>query len=331
MSTVSINDFLDSPLLEPKKSVEDLFVKFTEEETPILLAGEGEIDPRLRLLSHSSRLTLHKCPRKYQLYRLKAQANESATKDPLQQLTFDYGTVVGIGIQEALEGKTEEQIFLAMLLAWEGDLLIENPKQKKSFWLAMHAVQQFLSLRAEGYLEDYELVSYNGRPAVELSFEIILGEFVYRGFVDAVLQHTLTGEIVVLECKTSSSANINSASYKNSGQAIGYSVVLDKIFPDYSSYSVLYLVYSTKGKEYTELPFDKSLLQRALWLQDLLLDTKMIELYEEYGSYPIHGESCFDFYRECEYLGLCTLSTERLTAPLTVKVLADIEKDMRLK
>ena len=50
-------------------------------------------------------------------------------------------------------------------------------------------------------------------------------------------------------------------------------------------------------------------------------------MYESYGVYPMHGESCFDFFRECEYLGLCTLTTENITKPLTTEVLDRIEKD----
>ena len=148
----------------------------------------------------------------------------------------------------------------------------------------------------------------------------------YRGFVDAVLKHKATGAIMVLECKTSSGV-ANPAMYKNSGQALGYSVVLDILFPEMSSYSVLYLVYETKSLAYKELPFTKSLLQRALWLQELLIDTQVISLYDSYDTYPMHGESCFDFFRECEYLGLCTLSTKNLTKPLNTKMMTKIEAE----
>ena len=169
------------------------------------------------------------------------------------------------------------------------------------------------------YLDD-------GKPAVELSFQIHLPDgFKYRGFVDAVLRHKVTGEILVLECKTSS-GTANSATFKNSGQALGYSVVLDLLYPTLSSYKVLYIVYETKAMEYVELPFTKSLFQRALWLQELLIEKEKIDLYERYGIYPMHGESCFDFYSECEYLGLCTLETKHLVQPLTAKIMDRIEE-----
>jgi hypothetical protein len=40
-------------------------------------------------------------------------------------------------------------------------------------------------------------------------------------------------------------------------------------------------------------------------------------MYEEAGVYPMHGESCYTYFRECEYLNTCTLSTEALTKPCT--------------
>lgn len=290
--------------------------------------AEGEIDPRLKLLSHSSRTTLHKCPRRYQLYRLSSeQISLSDEKEVEQGVTFSYGHAVGTGIQSVLEGKSINQVYLDVFLAWDSNLLDSNPKKKKSIWEALFAIEKFISLRTEGYLRDYELVYYKGLPAVELSFRILLPDgFQYRGFVDVVLRNTLTEEVVVLELKTTGNTPV-SAVYKNSGQALGYSIVLDIMFPGISSYQVLYLVYYSGGREFTEFYFEKSPLQRALWLQDLLIESDRVKLYEKYGSYPMHGESCYDFFRECEYLGLCSLDIARLTKPLTLAVLNKIAEE----
>lgn len=291
---------------------------------PIELAIYKGVDPRLKLISNSSRITLHKCPRKFQLYRLNSK--DSGDEDINQGITYAYGKAVGVGIQSVLEGKSDTQIFLDIFFAWDIDLIDRNDRQKKSFWEVVFSIQKFIHMRECGYLDEYELVYYEGKPAIELSFKILLPDgFSYRGYVDAVLQHKKTKAVIVLECKTSS-GQPNSAQYKNSGQALGYSVILDILFPTLSSYTVLYLVYYTKGREYIELHFDKSLLQRALWLQELLIDSKHIELYESFGTYPMHGESCYDFFKPCEYLGLCTLSTENLITPLTVKELKIIEE-----
>ena len=317
-----LDSFLDAA---PAESELDFLDEPTPEVSPLVTLPEGAIDPRLQLLSHSSRSSVHLCPRKYQLYRMNSK--DTGVEDSSSSVTFAYGHAVGQGIQSALEGKTETQIFMDVFLAWDYDLLGANPRQKKSIWEAIFAVQKFIAISSQGYLEDYELVYYEGKPAVELSFRVHLPDgFKYRGYVDVVLRHKTTGAILVLELKTSSGAP-NSATFKNSGQALGYSVVLDRIFPDMSAYEVLYLVYHTAGREFTEFYFEKSLLQRALWLQELLIDCELIKLYHSYDVYPMHGENCRSFFKDCEYLGLCTLSTINLIKPLTEAMLAKMEAE----
>jgi hypothetical protein len=41
----------------------------------------------------------------------------------------------------------------------------------------------------------------------------------------------------------------------------------------------------------------------------------------------MHGESCFNYYRECDYLNTCTLSTSLLTVPITQEQEAKILED----
>ena len=275
------------------------------------------MDIRLQHLSYSGLLNLHSCPRRFQLDRLNAE-KDSILEDMESSVTFAYGHAVGLGIQLAFENKSEEEIIWQLFLQWEPDLFASNPRQAKSFWSALQAVQSFLSIREHGFLEEWDLVYYEGKPACELSFRIELpNNFVFRGFVDAVLQNRFTGEVRVLEVKTTSATNLNPAQYKNSAQGIGYSVVLDHMFPTLSSYEVLYLVYTTKNFQWNPLPFQKSYLQRAQWIQELILDCEVLAMYEQAGVYPMRGESCYDYYRECQYLQTCTLNTAYLTTPLT--------------
>lgn len=271
------------------------------------------MDHRIQNLSYSSLLTLHSCPRLFQLQKLQAEKPEI---DWESSVTFAFGHLVGSGLQRALQNQSLDTIFWEEFLAWEPDLFADNPRQVKSFWHGMFAVQKFATMQEQGYLSDWELVYIDSKPAVELSFRITFPDgFKYRGFVDAVLRHKISGAVMVLEAKTTSATSLNPATYKNSAQAIGYSIVLDHIFPELSHYEVLYLAYKTKSMEYEQLPFEKSFLQRALWIQELLLDMETIKLYERTGIYPMHGESCYNFYRECEYLGICTLATESLVDP----------------
>jgi hypothetical protein len=279
---------------------------------------EGNVDYRIRQLSYSSLLTLHSCPRKFQLYKLRTQRAPDSLNTTI---TFAFGHVVGDGIQKVFQGLPERQIIWEMFLGWHTELWNADEKAQKSFPEAVLAIKKLLALRSQGFLSDYEVVQFQGRPACELSFSINLpGGFRFRGHVDAVLQERSSGKIVVLEVKTTGSASsVNPSTYKNSSQAIGYSVILDRIFPSLSSYEVLYLVYHTKSREYEPIPFVKNYLQRAQWIQQLLLDVKMIELYEEVGIYPQHGESCVSFMRDCEYINTCGLDTSYLAKPCTEK------------
>lgn len=284
------------------------------------------IDPRIRKLSYSSLLKLHSCPRRFQLYKLGASGTEEG---PTTSVTFAFGHTVGKGIQDVLEGKSIEQCLYEAFIEWEVDLDADNPKQKKSFWSALAAIIQFHSMRSNGYLEGYELVYYQGTPSSELSFVLELPDgFHYVGFIDAVLQHRETHKVMVLENKTTSSYAVNPAQYKYSGQALGYSIVLDVLFPELSAYEVTYLIYQTKSQEFVQMMFEKSYYSRALWIRELLMDIDTIKMYEEAGIYPLHGESCFQFGRECEFFQICTLSTERLIQKLTPEIEEACEKEL---
>jgi hypothetical protein len=264
------------------------------------------IDPRLTNISYSSLLTLHACPRRYQLEKL----SQDWDSERENNTTFAFGHLVGEGVQLVFEGKDETEIIWTLYRNWNLDLFDE------------HAIQKFIGMRSAGFLSDWELVYHNGKPACELGFRISFPDgFKYRGFVDAVIRNRNTGAVGVLEIKTTGLNDIDESVYKNSAQAIGYSIVLDAIFPELSSYEVLYLPYKKKVKEFELRPYTKSYLQRALWIQELLMDIETIKMYDAASIYPMRGESCYNFYRQCRYFGTCTLSTNFLTKPISEKML----------
>jgi len=278
-----------------------------------------ELDPRLKALSYSSTTLLHSCPRKYQLYKCGAPTEEDSGS-----VTFAFGHAVGEGIQAIVTGLSWEETVWRMFLAWDFDLLAEDTRDRKSFWYAVHAVRKF-AMEASIILADYELAMIPSTtdptilvPATELSFIIQLPDgFHYVGYVDLVLKHRTTNQLLVLEVKTTKSSTVNEATYKNSSQAIGYSVVLDTIATEHSTndYRVMYLVYKTAAMEFESLIFPKTFTQRATWIQQMMLDIDLIHIYHDNDMFPMHGESCYNFFRECEYLGQCTLSTERIITP----------------
>jgi hypothetical protein len=294
-----------------------------------------DLHPNLKQLSHSSRMTLHNCPRKYRLRKL--------IKAPPQVLTIDllFGKAVGIGIQSLLLGETREQSIWKMFLGWESDLLHEGEdaaKKKKLFWYCIIALDTFRPLLS-GPLKGWQVAVFNGVPASELGFEIAFANgFRERGFVDIVLyrQNAETDKIefMILELKTTGAKYADEAMYGNSGQAIGYGVILDVIshgmgLPDASSYTVLYLPYLTTQQEWVPLPFKKLHQQRAQWIQEVLLDISMIEMYHAHNYWPMHGESCISFGRRCEFYGTCNMTERFLIGGNVEDVKEKVEEDTK--
>lgn len=301
------DNFLDEPL------------ELTEEDkSPVIPEPPGG-DPRLKRLSYSAGNTLHGCPRKFQLERLRTKI--VAPVDWKRTLTFQFGHTVGDGIADIMQNLPRNEVIIRAFQGWKLDLFEENEKQKKSFIRALYALYKFYALREQGHWEDYELVFFNGKPAIELSFKIVFPDgYTQRGYVDLVLRNKETGEYVIIEIKTSSGTYINPASYKNSAQAIGYSVVLDTIAPGISSYSVDYMVWMSRLDRWEQFSFPKSYSQRAFWIRDRIYDNetiqRLIDTEGSYGNWPMQGEHCNAFNSICEYMDSCQLSTLPQVIPL---------------
>lgn len=288
-----------------------------------------KIDRRLTRLSYSSRETFAICPRKYELYKLTKRPEETQERhNSSSGITFSFGHAVGAGVQAVLNSSQDnDAIVLATAMAWSSDLLAYNDKSKKSLFHAILAVQKFQAAYSCGLLEGWEILSgpqvaelFGVEKAAEVPFAIHLPNgYVYIGYVDAILWNPETGQVMILELKTTGSKVISSATYKNSSQALGYSVVLDKLFPELSSYTVKYMVYSTTLEEWSILDFGKSYLQRALWLQELWMDTQQIDTYATAGVFPMRGGSCRHFNQDCQYFEspACTMSNTYITDALT--------------
>ena len=283
----------------------------------------GGIDPRLLDLSYSGLLNLHSCPRYFELERKRTIYAENQSEKAT--ITYAFGHVVGAGIASIFSGAPWEAVVWEAFLAWDAPLMAEDTKADKSFWSALLALQKFHYMRASGFLSEYTVLQYNGKPAIELGFRVSLPDsFAIRGYIDVVLQHQETKAIVVIEVKTTGLSTVNPATYKNSSQAIGYSIVLDVVAPEVSHYEVYYLVYKTKGQEFEIFPFTKTYTQRAQWIRSLLFDKQAIVLYSQENLFPMRGESCVRFFQDCKYLQTCQLSTEYLTQPAAYE---DLERE----
>ena len=293
----------------------------------------------IKLLSHSSIETLHSCPRKFEIYRMNYAPKEKGTIDTA------FGHAVGVGVQELLISKSANDYLPAlrdantsllseyqnavweMFLSWEVAIDETKPKSKKSFHSACLAVEKYQQQLLPLLTDEWELAYFEGKPAVELGFIIKLpNDYYYRGYVDAVLVNKKEKRFRVLELKTTGLNVVDIAQYKNSFQGVGYGVILDKLAAsmDYAAdYYVDYLVYKTVSQEFLTFPFLKTTYQRAKWLSQLIVETETIDLYLQKELFPTHGESCYNFYRQCQYFGIC----ERENSELQIKKVSNLPTD----
>lgn len=286
------------------------------------------IHPNLKQLSHSSDQLLHRCPRQYELYKLSpaTATQELRAINQHEELYYkdednphlSFGSVVGIGTQHLLCGGSYNSAVMLMLQAWEGHIDDEAGQwDKKTFWHALFALDKFIAFKQIA-LSNFTIATFDGKPAIELGFVIHCGGgFTYRGFLDALLIDTLRKELVVYEGKTTKSTSLHQAAYKNSGQALGYSLIIDAIIarlglPEVGAFKVLYSIYKTKSYEWEKFDFPKTRTQRALWIRNILFNMQHIREYAEAQYFPMHGESCLAFFRPCNWFEICEMSNETM-------------------
>jgi len=296
-------------------------------ERPTASYLDGSIHPNYKLLSHSSNKLLHSCARKFQLYKLLKVAKST-------NVDFDFGHLVGFGTQNYLVHRNLEKAYYEMFWNWKNHLDDDEGKgKKKTFWHALIACDRFVDI-TNGPLANYRVVHFphpvSGEllPANELGFIIDCGDgFTVRGKLDSLLEHVITGQLACYEGKTSKSV-AHEAQYKNSGQTLGYSLILDSVArllgrQQEDAFEVKTVIYQTASMEWEIFSFKKSHTQRALWIKSILLDIKHIAEYVEEEYFPMNGESCYDFFRPCEYFNLCEMNTEYLTGGPMVEIKQD--------
>lgn len=298
-------------------------------------------DYRLKLLSYSSMHTFDSCPRKRFYAAIAPASRESALES---RLTFEMGHLTGYAIQILFENPDisfNEYIWKLFTSEFvnPGDMITEDAKRKKSFFYAMHAATIFYEQVFPPLSQEYELLRMpDGTPATELSFVISQGDFHYRGFIDVVVRHKESGNILVVENKTSSSGAIPEY-YKFSPQSSGYSVVVDMLLnsgtfgeADFkSSFEALYIIYDTKEYNFTLMPFVKSTQTRLDFLKTLLLKFNSLDAYIQAQHFPQTG-NCTAFGRTCPAFTHCDASPEYLYNAPTKSIESELENyKIRLK
>lgn len=254
-------------------------------------------------LSHSTLQTLHTCERKLQLTKLLVTEIEREESEHLS-----FGKAFGAGVATYLATQDANRaMFEAWMAYWP-----EIETDKKSIARCIAALEVAFP-RLDTILIDYEVVDFEGKAAVELSFRLDIDpNHYFVGYIDVVLRNRYSGQYVVFEVKTTGLQLYDlSPLYKNSGQALGYSIALDRIAGEkLASYGVLYFV-AQLPKDFTPkiqvFEWTKSLVDRLNWFITLALDVKHMTEMAELNVYPKRGDSCLQYNRPCSFFGVCDL------------------------
>lgn len=251
----------------------------------------------------------HRCRRRFQIKKLQADNNSNAEQET--NVDFAFGHAVGAGIATYDETKDLDKAIFSAFLAWNMDLLEEkewkasrNPK--KSFHHAVWALMAYeVFYQEETDLADYEVVKTEAALAVD--FE---NGYFYVGHVDEILRHKETGQLKIKENKTTGFATVDPAIYSNKEQALSYSIVADQLGA--SEYEVLYTVYSTPEQRWMLMPFTKTNLAKAEWLQGQLFIAQEIEASAEINFFPKNGDGCVKWNRRCEFYESCDFDSVKV-------------------
>jgi len=262
---------------------------------------------RIRLSNSTIELLL-RCERLFQIERLLKGVR---TREQAPVLSRGHGFGKGVQVY-LLTQNMDKALYHAWLDYWPE--LEDSPKTTVRRTLhALLCAQKDL----DEILEKYEVVSFNGIPAVELGIKLNIDEtFYYVGFIDLVLRNKESGLYVVLEIKYTGSWLSADAMFMNSPQGLGYSIALDKIVGQrLSEYGVLYFICQDSKPKPQEIQFhtrewEKSLKDRLKWFITLGLDVKRIQEMRALNVFPQRSISCIRFNKVCQHFETCGLTAQ---------------------
>jgi hypothetical protein len=258
-------------------------------------------------LSYSTNNLVESCARKFQIAKDKNISDWDLPRETRENNEhLDFGSAIGIGAATLLTKNSLE----AGIWAAISNFNYANETATKN---AISLVTCLQTLFAQWNPDTWEIAQYNGKPAAELSFKVILDQATqdyYCGYVDLVLIHKPSKLAVVLEVKsTGIKLDDLSANYQNSAQGLGYSVILDSVTGGAASWQVLYLVFQFKGNNVLPtlhiLPFKKTLRDRLEWLLDLRILYSRILSHYEMNYWPKRSSGCLFFNKACPFIGTC--------------------------
>lgn len=251
------------------------------------------------------------CPRKFELKHI---IKTSVDDYQAPTVEFAFGHAVASGIQLGLAGATIDTAIYEAFIQYDVELDSEVQKKKIGFHNVVEAIRKFYKLYREDICADYEVldVVVNGQElfGIETEFVIKHPEWWYQGHIDLVMRNKNTGKIEVWEIKTTNFNNIDPAIYGNSDQTLGYSLIASVLSNQLGikgddRITVRYVVYKNSPQEFEFLPYTKTLAHQKRFYKDLVTKISIIKSMRDNNHFPCNGNSCFNYFRPCEYFERC--------------------------
>ena len=273
-----------------------------------------------RVLSYSYLSEFNSCPRKFEL-RAKGDA---FSREGGKSIDTAFGSAFGAAIAYVLANMNVEpkaRLLEANLIAfanWHVGLFEEITSSRKSFGSCLHAIQKFNYTYANVLAKDYEIADINGESSIEYGIGLLLGSsdmnpFLYKGNIDLVLRDKKTGELVVVDLKTSSKdLETLGYMYGKRSQVAMYASILAAALGQ-STARLAYIAWNPKEEELYLLPFTMTADDMAYEIESLHARAQVITLYETLARFPHNGDACLAYGRPCKFWGTCkSAPTENL-------------------
>lgn len=281
-------------------------------------------------ISHSSRMVLRSCKRKFQFRKFFEQAARHEREDNLKG---ELGKALHHGYQTFLSTPHMSMDDRVDNAIWEYMLkypseIPTTPLDKASIETGYATLVEMINAQAMIGMELAKIKCLDGeeRYAIEVPFEILLEGFKLpggvsvslTGFIDAIFYDAVNKTYHVLDIKTSGRNSKDgdfSALYLFNEQCISYGFVLEYIQGRaIESFEEIYLHCKVDISEPKALKYNFIKTQEDIqfWYNSLLLDLMNIKTYMEMDFFPRDpsGESCFAFGSKCPYIEVCAYSNE---------------------
>lgn len=251
------------------------------------------------------------CARKYELKHLIKTSVDSYQPPTVE---FAFGHAVASGIQFGLAGVPIETAIYEAFIQYDVDLDVQMDKKKIEFHHVIQAIRNFYKKHLDDLKSTYEVldVIIDGQEifGIETEFVIKGNNWWYQGHIDLVVRNKNTGKIEIWEIKTTNFNTIDPAIYGNADQTLGYSLVARVLssklnIPLDNITAVRYIVYKNYPQEFEFLPYTKTIAHQKRFFNDLKAKINIIAIMRDTNYFPCNGNSCFNYFRPCEYFERC--------------------------